>query len=93
VSSQFPRIYDAAACARVLLPPRTTTYRSRAEVPRAQLYLDVPGTPHRDHAPMPLELGARLIRGLERLGADEIAGPVEPVSVENGEEGIGHDGF
>jgi len=80
VSTQLPRIHDAAAVAVVLLPPRTTTYRTRVEVPRSELYLDEPGTPHHDHRPVTPELGARLIRGLEHLGEDDFADQAESVS-------------
>lgn len=89
MSAQLPRIYDAVAVAVVLLPPHTTTYRRRAEVPRSELYLDVPGTPHQDHQLVSPELGARLIRGLERLG--EGSNPAESVSTENHMEGIERD--
>ena len=89
MSTRLPRIYDAGAVAVVILPPRTTTYRTRAEVPRSELYLDVPGTPHRDHRPVTGELGARLIHGLEHL--DEDADPAESVPVENSTEGIERD--
>ena len=91
MSLQLPRIYDAGAVAVVILPPRTTTYRTRAEVPRSELYLDVPGTPHHDHRPVTPELGSRLIHGLERLGEDEVADPAESVSTENSTEGIERD--
>lgn len=60
-------IPDNAAVAHVLLPLRTTLYR-RIDVPREQLYLDTPGTPHNDHVSVTPEFGARIIAGLERLG-------------------------
>jgi hypothetical protein len=86
VSAQLPRIYDAGAVAVVLLPPRTTTYRTRAEVPRSELYLDMPGTPHHDHRPVTPELGARLICGLEHLD-DDFEDLAESVSTESYTEG------
>jgi len=45
-----------------LLPLRTTTYRRAPD-----FWLDVPGVPHRDHQPVPPELGTRIIAGLENL--------------------------
>lgn len=69
MSTQLPRIRDASAVASALLPPRTTLY-CRANVPREQLYLDVPGTPHHDHRPVDPELGERLIQGLEAFPAN-----------------------
>lgn len=80
MNAQLPRIYDAVAVAVVLLPPRTTTYRTRAEVPRAELHLDEPGTSHHDHRPVTPELGTRLMRGLERLGEYDFADPTKSVS-------------
>jgi hypothetical protein len=64
-----PAIFDPAA----IIGPRTTVYLvQRADIPRESLYLDTPGTPHRDHQPVPPELGERIIDGLHHLDEEAL---------------------